>query len=40
MQKFTFWVMVVAVAIGGIYVFKLVAAQSNIEGLKSFAEAI
>jgi hypothetical protein len=40
MQKVSFWLMVVAVAIGGIYVFKLVAAQTNVEGLKSFAEAI
>lgn len=40
MEKITFWLMVVVVAIGGIYVFKLVASQSSIDGLKSFAEAI
>lgn len=40
MDKIMFWIMVVAVAIGGIYVFKLVASQSNIEGLKNFAQVI
>ena len=40
MEKFTFWVMVAVVAIIGIYGLKFVAAQSNIDGLKSFAEAI
>lgn len=40
MEKFTFWVMVAVVAIIGIYVLKFVASQSNIDGLKSFAEAI
>lgn len=40
MEKFTFWVMVAVVAIIGIFVFKYVAAASNIEGLKSFADNI
>jgi hypothetical protein len=40
MNKIGFWVMVVVAAILGIYVFKLVAAKSNMPGLQGFAEAI
>ncbi len=40
MDKVMFWLMVVFVAIGGIYVFKLIASQSSIEGLKNFAQVI
>lgn len=40
MAKLTFWVMVAVVAIIGIYLFKLVASQTNIDGLKQFAESI
>lgn len=40
MDKIGFWVMVVVAAILGIYVFKMLASQSNIDGLKSFAEVI
>jgi hypothetical protein len=39
-QKLTFWLMVVFVAIGGIYVFKAAAAKSGSTGLQTFAEAI
>ncbi len=40
MDKIGFWIMVVVAAIVGIYVFKMLASQSNIDGLKSFAEVI
>lgn len=40
MNKISFWFMVVVAAIIGIYIFKFVAAQTNIPGLKTFAEAI
>ncbi len=40
MNKLTFWIMVVVAAIIGIYVFKAVAAKSNIPGLQKFAEVI
>lgn len=40
MEKLTFWLMVIVVAILGIYAFKLVASQSSIDGLKKFAEVI
>jgi hypothetical protein len=40
MGKVTFWVMVAVAAIIGIYVFKLIAAASNVEGLKNFAGSI
>ncbi len=40
MNKLGFWVMVVVAAIVGIYIFKFVAAKSNIAGLQAFAEAI
>jgi hypothetical protein len=39
-EKLGFWLMVVVVSIIGIYVFKIIASQSNIDGLKSFAEVI
>lgn len=39
-SKVTFWAMVVVAAIGGIYLFKMAAAKSNMPGLQSFAEAI
>lgn len=40
MGKLTFWVMVAVVAMIGIYVFKLVASQTNVQGLKDFAQAL
>lgn len=40
MNKLGFWLMVVVAAIVGIYGFKVVAAKSNLPGLKSFAETI
>lgn len=40
MSKITFWLMVMIASIIGIYVFKLIAARSNMPGLQSFAEAI
>ncbi len=40
MNKISFWLMVIIASIVGIYVFKLVAAKSNLPGLQSFAEAI
>lgn len=39
-SKLTFWLMVVVAAIVGIWLFKMVAAKSNLPGLQSFAEAI
>ena len=39
-SKFTFWFMVGLVSAIWIYVFKLVSSQSNVEGLKSFAQAL
>lgn len=40
MGKITFWFMVGLVATIWIYAFKTVAAQTNIGGLKDFAQAI
>lgn len=40
MGKAMFWLQVVVVSIIGIYVFKLVAAQTSISGLQDFAKAI
>lgn len=40
MGKAMFWLQVVIVAIVGIYVFKFIASQTGIEGLKSFAQAV
>lgn len=40
MEKITFWLMVGVVSVLFIYGFKLVASQSNIDGLKKFAEVI
>jgi hypothetical protein len=40
MGKVTFWMMVAVAAIIGIYLFKMVAAASNVDGLKTFAAAI
>lgn len=39
-SKLTFWLMVVIAAIVGIWLFKTVAAKSNLPGLQTFAEAI
>ncbi len=39
-SKLTFWVMVGVAAIVSIYLFKTVAAKSNLPGLQTFAEAI
>ena len=40
MGKITFWFMVGLVAAIWIYAFKTVAAQTNIDGLKGFAQAL
>lgn len=38
--KIGFWLMVGIASVSFIYVFKLVAANSNVQGLKDFASAI
>jgi hypothetical protein len=40
MEKLTFWLMVVIAAIIGIWIFKFIAAQTNLPGLQQFAQAI
>jgi hypothetical protein len=40
MDKAMFWLQVVVVAIAGIYIFKLIASQANVDGLSQFAQAI
>lgn len=40
MEKVTFWIMVGVAAIVMIYLFKTVAAMSNVQGLKDFASSI
>lgn len=40
MGKLTFWFMVGLVAAIWIYGFKLVASQTNVGGLKEFAQAL
>ncbi len=40
MGKLTFWFMVGLVAALWIYAFKIVASQTNVSGLKGFAEAL
>lgn len=40
MDKFAFWFMVGLVAAIWIYAFKAVASQTNIDGLKGFAQAL
>ena len=40
MGKAMFWLQVIVVVIIGIYVFKLVAANTGIQGLQDFAQAI
>jgi hypothetical protein len=40
MGKLGFWVAVVAVAIIGIYLFKMAAASLPVPGLQSFAQSI
>lgn len=40
MGKITFWFMIGLVAAIWIYAFKIVAAQTNISGLKDFAQAL
>lgn len=40
MSKFTFWIMIGLWAVVFIYIFKTVAAQTNIPSLKSFAGAV
>ena len=40
MDKIGFWLMVGVASVIFIYVFKLVASQTNSQGLKDFAQAI
>jgi hypothetical protein len=40
MGKLTFWFMIGLVAAIWIYTFKLVASQTNVQGLKDFAQAL
>jgi hypothetical protein len=40
MEKLSFWFIVGIWAVLFIWAFKLVASQSNIDGLKTFAEAL
>ena len=40
LSKLGFWVSVAVAAIIGIYVFKLAASQTGIQGLKDFAGSI
>lgn len=40
MNKITFWIMVGAVAVISVWLTKFVAAQTNISGLRGFAQAL
>lgn len=40
MDKLGFWFMVGAVAVIWIYLFKMIAANTNVQGLKDFAAVI
>lgn len=40
MAKLTFWVMVAIVGVLGVWITKFVAAQTNINGLRGFAQAL
>lgn len=40
MGKAMFWLQVVIVSMIGIYVFKLFASQTSIDGLRNFAQAL
>ncbi len=40
MSKFTFWIMVALVGVLGVWLTKFAAAQTNIAGLRGFAQAL
>ena len=40
MGKAMFWLQVIIVSMIGIYVFKLIAAQTSVQGLRDFAQAL
>lgn len=40
MDKFLFWVMVALAGAVGVFAIKAVASQTNVEGLRAFANAL